>query len=208
VQYFGFDGRYYNGSDTLPYKVVFTEVGNSVIDTTFIFRTNGIVEKDSTVADNQTRKMRYYLWTSSERIIQRTLHYNAAGNHVFTDSVLFIRKWVAPSILSSSDSIYFGSPNPVSFGYDIFYTTHYDNKPNPFKMMAVGGYPVDALENVGEPGLFFGAKYRNNVIKFTYTIPSPYSYTNTYFYRSDGLPVTMYTTDEPTFKSTYIYQRL
>jgi hypothetical protein len=208
VQDSGFDERYYNGSDTLPAKVVFKEVGNSVIDTTFIFRTNGIVEKDSTMADDQTKYIRYYLWTSSERIIQRTLHYDAAGNHVFTDSILFIRKWIAPSLLSSSDSIYYGSPDPVSFAYDVIYTTGYDNRPNPFKIMSVGGYPVDALENVGEPGLFFGAKHSNNKITFTYTVPFPYSYTNTYFYRSDGLPVTMYTTDNPAFKSTYIYQRL
>jgi hypothetical protein len=209
VQDFGFVERSYKGIDTLPYKVVFKGVGSSVIDSTFIFRTNGIVEKDSTVTDNQTRIMSYYLWTSSERIIQRRLHYNAAGNHVYTDSSLLIRKWVTPSKLSSSDSIYNGPPNSVLFDFGLLYTTDYDNKPNPFKMMAAGGYPVDALEVVSEPGLFFGAKYRNNIIKFTFTIPPPlYTYTNTYFYRSDGLPVTMYTNADQTFKSTYIYQRL
>jgi hypothetical protein len=192
------DERYYNGVDTLPYKIVCKFSGQTEIDTTFIFYVNGRVVKDSTVSNASSSKLvALFNWLSSTRIYERNSHYDINNNVVQEDSSYFNRVWISQNQINTADTTYGLSTIIPAFFENIQSSAiQFDNNPNPLSKLSIG-YPPDFGEYVGQPGLFWGgyelSLLKNNFTIVTYSNFYPGSSTSTitysYKYRDDGYPL-------------------
>lgn len=172
IQYIGNEYRYYNGSDTVPYKTTYDldyTTGESYRDTSFLFYDgNNVIYKDSNVRYESGAPASMWLHTYSAGETNRFLIKRTSFDFItglFTaDSINSIRSIIANNIVSTSDSFY----NQLGgLQYVVKYTFNYDNKLNPYNKIALH-YPVYGfLINMSNYQNFpnFGSK--NNPTTFT-----------------------------------------
>jgi hypothetical protein len=212
------DQRFYNGNDTLPYKIIWKESGTLEIDTAFIWYSNGSVNRDSVVYNNgfsDIRKTQIFNQLSSSRIFQRRTIIDASNAILEEDSSFFIRNFISPASMQASDTVYNNLLPPASLFFVQTFDIQFDNNPNPFRKLNFN-YPPDFGEYVGQPGIFWGGELsllKNNFLAYTrsYLFPGPistYTINYSYTYRNDGYPIVSRYNNGAPAKAIYIYTKL
>lgn len=204
---------FYNGSDTLPYKVNKSEKSFLVIerDTIYIFYSAGKVIRDSI-------RSRYINLlppptpdTESITVNTYTDNGNTAQVNMLQAYSLTPSAWPPPcpattlyqkTYINGNISYQFGDYTNTCGGIGTSESSHldFDNHPNPFYKFSVP-YPVSDD--------FLGNGYRNNITLFWEVTPAD-GYRFTYTYRNDGYPliVRFYDVADPAVitKGTYVYK--
>jgi hypothetical protein len=208
--YFGYINTvesFYNGNDTLPYKIVsLLDAGlQKIRDTTFLFFVNGLVSYDSTIE--------YDITTSNQFMSTVAVSYQQDGNNTFISCREFALPGAAPVISQWSGTVFktylngnIATQDDTS-NYHIGFTDRYhmealyDNKINPFYNLQ-GALPVlqknylqknNAIEMISKNSLgvtevhdFYGYTYRADgypLVARGSSILSPgYSVKGLYFY--------------------------
>lgn len=175
---------FYQGADTLPYKVItnsgsFTPGDTPSSDTSFLTYQNGWVERDSILYSGQVfTKNQVFAFTKLSDTRWKMLF---KGNGVIVDSTFITLSRVNGNIVSEKDSTYAGSLKRVGA-----YTISYDTKTNPYYRFTIP-YPTLTLSN-----WLFGEKFPNNQLSYSSTssLPGPpYNSRYEYQYNSNNLPV-------------------
>jgi hypothetical protein len=202
--------RFYNGNDTLPYKVVFyleeTPPFADQIDTIYLTYQNGVIIKDSVIQYSGTQRhtpiVSYFRPLSANRwYISR--YFQNPGGPVFKDSVVGNLTWANGNLISQKDTTFQPLLNQWSS------SAQYDNHPNPFYRYTLA-YPFVSVFFMTRYPLF-DQRTRNNQTSLTVTSNGTLSSQAqiNYQYRSDGYPVSMTISGlGDTLKDLYFYQKL
>lgn len=188
----------YNGTDTLPGLVVKNSLANgfSLVDSLFLqYNSSNMISRDSGRKYEQGVLKSYFTFHYDEIAPWKYHVYGVAfdivsGTFMQTNEIALTRNFTNGNVTQSYDSVY----NSIPFAnYSILQSSYlYDNKPNPFKKLALR-YPD--LHSDFESGLFSWYAF-NNPVKFTRTtytsnslIPATNIHDITYKYNSLGYPI-------------------
>lgn len=206
-----FEKRFYNGNDTLPYKIVaFSDrvsPSEDIIDTVFLTYQNGIVIADSVIAYIGSQKYsttaNYFKRLSSNRWSAKLYHQPVNGSALI-DTLTCYQEWSNGNLISQKDTVF---TLPLS---DWSETSQYDNHPNPFNRILVP-YPWINYFFIGTY-LFLIEETRtiNNEISVNSSSGTFQSQGQIFYqYRSDGYPISrIYSNIGDTYKELLIYQKL
>lgn len=191
--------RFYNGTDTVPYKIATKEeytTGERYSDTTFLFYNNNKEAiKDSTinyegaVALNR-RVQLFYNDAPGRYYVKRTSLIISLGI-TSTDSVRMARTYTAGNMVSMADSAYLEG---IGLAYVTRITANYDSKKSPFIKISLP-YMVQQVDGSGITGAnpMQSGSINNSVsyTLFSWAGGSPSTSTATigYDYNSNNYPV-------------------
>lgn len=173
--------RYYNGTDSVPFKVVRNEwfPTERFTDTIFFtYNSNKLIIKDSVIHYKDGSLISYIVSRFNQRAdgsyrIDRTTAY-AGGSMFASDSILSRRTVTAGNIVAASDSV-FSDAMPGGLYSSSFYSYTYDNGHNPF-LRTLLPYPVRNYD----PSFLFHPFY----YPIQSTLNNPLTHTQTHHFAS------------------------
>jgi hypothetical protein len=164
-----YEKRFYNGNDTLPYKLaqfwkdVFT---NDQIDTVFLTYQNGVIVKDSVKFYSGSQPyetiVNRYKALSGGRVSVSSHNWQNLGID-FSDSAISYQTWVNGNLTTQKDTSFLPSSWTNEFSWQ------YDNHPNPFYRIALPYLTTNAQLYIGDYGDLFMTKTVNNEIAYSET---------------------------------------
>jgi hypothetical protein len=198
---------FYNGTDTLPFKAIayYTDAVNNYIDTVFLFYSNGLIRKDSTISTNTTTGTFFGIDVKE---------FTAAGNNtLLAKRSYYTRNTSVPDDTYNTTYLKTYNNGNIAIQEDAdqdawstqygFYELTFDNHPNPFYRVKLP-YPiiVDALVQ------------KNNLLshkQWSYSPPLDQDHhTYSYVYKANGYPELVRITEVGNFvtgwKGFYYYE--
>jgi hypothetical protein len=170
LRYIYTDQYLYQGADTLPNRILYTD--NQTSDSTYVFLTynNGFIVKDSSVIHTGGQatplELRYFSPNGSNGYLLRIYHFDyITGLPVLSDSITYTRQIVDGNCITGSDKHW--DANTGSLRGTVSYQNTFDDKKNPF--LKIHLWPLGYYENDILQLNYFG---KNNVTAFSQT-PNP-----------------------------------
>lgn len=175
IEMIGVENRFYNGSDTMPYKFTRWEAysnGEDIRDTVFFFYNTGglTIIKDSTIQYYMgapfTKTVKKYTDLGGGRYYSdRTAFDYTTGILIAKDSILMNRTYTAGNMSMMTDSVY--DPFMGQLRYMYRYNYSYDTKNNPFHRALL---PYMAQERSGNTkALYSNHASVNNPVSYSFT---------------------------------------
>lgn len=215
-RYESYERRYYNGNDTLPYKVdlYYDVLTDPFTDTIFLTYQNGVVVRDSThwstTAGFGGISVISFTPAGNNRLLTvRKTRYSDGREQL--DTIISIQNRQNGNLVSGKDSIWIDNlAMPIIHDYQY----EFDNKPDPFARLVLS-FPYQNYEYQLSPlSLLPLIRNRNNPTKETvvetnmvgtFDFGSDYSYQ----YRADGYPVVIRSNERTDYgKGIFIYTKL
>lgn len=200
---------YYNGNDTLPYRIYRNDNNSPDSSVIYLFYSGGFIVKDSSVLyvagipDVITRSFLSSLGGNRYLFKQEEL-FSSGGGWFPSDSVIYTRTLSGGNVTASVDSTWNGS----TYYYMTSEQKAYDNKNSPYNKFPIWylGYFEHLVGEVSLTGI-------NNMTSYSYISDSgpPFSdsYTIAYTYNADNYPVVARLSgNNDVNKAVYFYTKL
>ncbi|MEO8404958.1 MAG: hypothetical protein ABI480_10190 [Chitinophagaceae bacterium] len=193
VQYHDNEQRFYNGTDTLPYKVVYYVDDHPTlddIDTVYLTYQNGVIIKDSSIsvqgAGNPVRYISVRKYKLLHGMLINANIYSLVGSSlVLTDSITSGQTYLNNNLVHQQDTLFGSGGNEI---WDI--TRAYDNHPSPLQRISLPFPIYNYGFHLAENSFLQFAKSVNNETVTQYLddgVPD-YQENNLIQYKANGYP--------------------
>lgn len=208
-----YEKRYYNGNDTLPYKVMGTHrisPGTPVNTFTSYFQyLNGVVAHDSVIEASGTNvfnpSLRKYKLLGNGKFEQTDYAVPGSGPIYSVDSTISVQTLQNGNIISQLDTSF----NAMAY-HNVKLIQEFDSHPNPLRRITIPYMIVTRAGFNNYPYLQRAVLNNNETKTQRYVEGTIYDdYTTTYKYRADGFPVEAVETwdGDYHYRTTYTYQK-